>query len=90
MSQHVQIQPLTQQAAASSRLDFVDQPQCFAVGADENVQAVVERETVVVDAPCPTAERARGLVDGDGEPGVGQLGRRSEAGPPGAEDGDTA
>ena len=42
-----------------------NQPQCFAIRADEYVQTVVERDAVDVHAPRAAAQHRAGFIDGD-------------------------
>ncbi len=77
------------------RLLRVDADQChqaqrFAVGAQQDVLAVVQILVIGGDAPRPSAQHARGLEQGDAMAGAGQLHRRRTAGPATADDGGRA
>jgi hypothetical protein len=64
------------------------EPQRLGVGPDQDVQAVVERDAVLLDAPRAPAERARRLEDGDGNAALRQGDRGRHAGVAAANNGD--
>ena len=57
-----------------------DQAQGFAICADQDMQAVIERHAVDLYPARPPAERPRRLEDRDGDVAAGELGRRRHPG----------
>ncbi len=68
--------------------DDVHQAQRFAIGADENVLAVVQRMPIYIDAARPAAGLFRGLKNNGFDARAGQFNSRSETGPASANDRD--
>ena len=63
--------------------------QAFGVGADQDVLAVVQRQSVGVQRTGTAAHAARGLEDGGPHARCGQFNGGRQTGPAGADDGDT-
>ena len=70
--------------------DRAHQGEGLAIGADQDVLAVVEWLAVEFDAPRPAAEIARGLEHRDAHATSGQRGRGRQPGPAGADDGNVS
>ena len=70
------------------RIDLRDQAQRFAVGAGENVQAVVERRAFMLDTAGAAAGNFAGFKNGDTNVLGGQRNGGGHAGVTAADDGD--
>ncbi len=84
MDLQVQRQP---QERITVRRNLVDQAQRFRVGADENVQTIVECGVVDGDTPRASAQQGRDLEYGDRHITRREFHRRGHAGVAAAEDG---
>ena len=62
----VPIQWHAQQRTRGRRMNLCNQSQRFAIGADEQVQTIVERDAVDFHAPRAATEYCARFIDGDG------------------------
>src|SRR5208282_230456 len=69
------------------RIDELDQPQRVTIGADQDMQSVVERDAVDFDSPRASPGNRPGFEHADWNIARRKLDRRRHAGPAAADDG---
>ena len=73
LTEDVQVERLAQQSSFPRARHLLDQPQSLPIGADQNVQPVVERHAVDLDPAGAPSKSARSLEHRDGHAAFGQL-----------------